>query len=305
LIPVKYLLGAVTAVSLTACSGYPPQFSQPEAPFNGAIPIVVATPADAALECLSNSSAVRNSSRVFSVHIITDLTQKFEVDEAGPFVPRDTAGMLVTSLARAGVRQVNRVNTAVTEFEIARAREQILGDGGVTIVEGEPLPYRPLERGSLRGSDVVIDGAITQLDFNTFSGGVEGSLFGIGAGQRNFALTVAADLRVTDTRSTELLMAQAYSKQAVGVEVYGSVFRFFDDELFDVKIGSKSQEGLHAGIRWMLAESAYDIVSKTLNHDGSCDRLLPENQARLVQARVVAQSTEPTPTAATVRIVEQ
>jgi len=274
----------VAAIALAGCEDYPPQFSQPRAPYNGAIPIVVATPADAALQCLSRSSAVRNSNRVFSVHIITDLTQKFEADEAGAFVPRDTAGMLVTALSRAGVKQVNRVNTAVTEFEIARAREQILGDGGVTIVEGERLPYRPLERGSLRGSDVVIDGAITQLDFNTFSGGAEGAFFGIGGGRRNFALTVGADLRVTDTRSTELLMAQAYSKQAIGVEVYGSIFRFFDNELFDVKIGSKSQEGLHAGIRWMLAEAAYDIVSTTLNHNGSCDRLLPENQIRLAQA---------------------
>jgi curli biogenesis system outer membrane secretion channel CsgG len=102
-------------------------------------------------------------------------------------------------------------------------------------------------------------------------------LFGIGGGNRKFALTVGADIRVTDTRSTELVMAEAYSKQAVGVEVYGSIFRFFDSELFDVKIGSKSQEGLHSGIRWMLAEAAYNIVSTTLKHDGSCDRLLPKN----------------------------
>ena len=202
-------------------------------------------------------------------------------------MPRDTAGMLVTALARAGVRQVNRVNTTVTEFEIARAREQILGDGRNVVVEGESLPYRPLERGSLRGSDIVIDGAITQLDFNTYSAGVEGSIFGIGAGQRNFALTVAADIRVTDTRSTELLMAEAYAKQAVGTEIYGSVFRFFDDELFDVQIGSKSQEGLHAGIRWMLAEAAYDIVATTLNYSGSYDQLLPENRVPREQTTLV------------------
>ncbi|MEX3313500.1 CsgG/HfaB family protein [Sulfitobacter sp. PS-8MA] len=280
------LKSAVSLFALSAligCAGLPPELSAPRPQYNGAIPTVVATPADAALACLARSPSVRGSRRMFSVHNISDLTQKIEVEATGPFVPRDTAGMLVTALARAGVKQVNRVNTTVSEFEIARAREQLLGDGGTTVVEGESLPYRPLERGSLRGSDIVIDGAITQLDFNTYSGGGEGGLFGLSGGRRNFALTVAADLRVTDTRTTELLMAQAYSKQAVGVEVYGSVFRFFDDELFDVQIGSKSQEGLHAGLRWMLADAAYNIVSTTLNHDGSCDRFLPQNRQALTQ----------------------
>jgi curli biogenesis system outer membrane secretion channel CsgG len=273
----RLVLGALLTSIVAGCESMPPQLSQPKAPYNGAIPITIDTPADQALECLARSPQVTRSNRVFAVHTISDLSQKFEVDEAGPYVPRDTAGMLVTALSKAGVKQVNRVNTVVTEFEIARAREQILGDGRDAIVEGERLPYRPLERGALRGSDLVIDGAVTQLDFNTYSGGTEGSIFGVGGGKRKFALTVGADLRVTDTRSTELVMAEAYSKQAVGVEVYGSIFRFFDSELFDVKIGTKSQEGLHSGIRWMLAEAAYDIVSTTLKHDGSCDRLLPKN----------------------------
>ncbi|WGH78133.1 CsgG/HfaB family protein [Jannaschia ovalis] len=170
------------ALGLSGCGQLtlPPQFGVPFATYNGTIPVVTATPADAALECLSQTPQVQRSGRIFAVHQITDLTQKIEVDEVGGFVPRDVAGMLVTSLSRAGVRQVNRVNTAVTEFEIARAREQVLGDGRTVVVEGETLPYRPIERGALRGSDIVIDGAITQLDFNTFSRGGEGSFFGVG-----------------------------------------------------------------------------------------------------------------------------
>ncbi len=242
----------------------------------GALPVVSDTPADAALACLSETPEVRNSRAVFAVHIISDLTQRVSVDEVGAYVPRDVAGMLVTALDRAGVRQVNRINTAVTEFEIALSREQILGDGGPVNVEGETIPYRPLRRGVLRGSDFVIDGSITQLDFNVYSEGGEVGLFGASAGRRVFALTAGADLRVTNTETTEIVLSNAYSKQAVGREVFGSIFRFFSDELFDVQIGRENIEGLHAGIRWMLAEAAYDIVSEVLNHDGSCDALLPE-----------------------------
>lgn len=123
------------------------------------------------------------------------------------------------------------------------------------------MEFRPITKGSIRGSDYVIDGAITQLDFNTYSGGGEVLVGGIGGGARAFALTAAADLRVTNTESTRIVRAGSYSKQAVGHEVYASVFRFFSSELFDIKIGDKSQEGLHAGVRWLMAEAAYDIVS--------------------------------------------
>ncbi|PRY94772.1 Curli production assembly/transport component CsgG [Hasllibacter halocynthiae] len=292
---MRGLLSSVALVgAMASCGPLPPEQSLPRASYNGPIPVVAATPADAALACLSRSPEVRRDGTVFAVHQIGDLTQKIAVDETGGYVPRDVAGMLVTALSRAGVSQVNRINTTVTEFEIARAREQILGDGGPVFVEGEQLPYRPLERGALRGSDVVIDGSITQLDFNTYSSGGQISLFGAGAGRRTFALTVGADVRVTDTRSTELVMAQAYSKQAVGVEVFGSVFRFFDDELFDVNIGRESQEGLHAGLRWMLAEAAYDIVARVTGHDGSCDALLPPGAAaRPVAVPVAAPVAAP------------
>ena len=271
------LTGLGTALALGGCSPLPDTGSPPRAQFFGAAPVVAATPADEALECLAQTNAVRSDNTVFAVHVIVDATQKTAVEDTGGFVPRDTAGMLVTALAKAGVRQVNRSNTAVSEFEINLAREQVLGDGGPVQVGSETVPYRPILRGQLRGSDYVIDGAITQLDFNTYSEGGEFQIFGLGAGRRVFAVTVAADLRVTDTTTTEIVKAQSYSKQAVGYEVYGSVFRFFDEELYDVQIGRKNLEGLHAGIRWMLAEAAYDIVSDLTGHDGFCDQFLPEN----------------------------
>jgi len=271
-------LSSVAAIlsMLASCSQMPELGAPPKSNSFGAAPVVSRTPADQALECLARSNSVRNEGKVYAVHIITDATQKTAVEETGGFVPRDVAGMMVTALARAGVKQVNRSNTAVSEFEINLAREQVLGDGGPVFVAGESVPYRPILRGQMRGSDYVIDGTITQLDFNTFTYGGEFSFFGVGAGRRVFALTVAADLRVTDTRNTRIVKAQSYSKQAVGEEVYGSVFRFFSNELYDVQIGKKSIEGMHAGIRWMLAEAAYDIVRELTKHDGTCDRFLPE-----------------------------
>ena len=267
-------VATLAALALTGCTTFP-QLSRPTDAFYGPVPLATTTPADDALVCLSQSPRVRNSGIVFAVHTIPDQTNKITSDEGG-VVPRDAAGMLISALQKAGVQQVNRSNTVVTEWEIARAREQILGDGGPATVGNQTVDFRPIEQGSLRGSDFVIDGAITQLDFNTYSGGAEATVAGFGGGARVYALTAAVDLRVTNTKSTEIVRAGTYSKQAVGTEVFASVFRFFSNDLYDIRIGDKSQEGLHAGIRWVLAEAAYDIVSSVTHHDGSCDRYLPQ-----------------------------
>ncbi|HEV7291113.1 MAG TPA: CsgG/HfaB family protein [Devosia sp.] len=284
---LKLLGTAVLVVALTGCTTFS-QMSRPKAQFHGPVPLATATPADDALVCLSKTPEVRNSGIVLAVHTITDQTNKFNSDEGG-FVPRDVAAMLITALQKAGMAQVNRSNTVVTEWELARAREQILGDGAPQTVGNQTVEFRPITKGSIRGSDYVIDGAITQLDFNTYSGGGELLVGGIGGGARAFALTAAADLRVTNTESTRIVRAGSYSKQAVGNEVYASVFRFFSSELFDIKIGDKSQEGLHAGVRWLMAEAAYDIVSSLVRHKGSCDKYLPQ-ATQEIRAEAVAKT---------------
>lgn len=260
---------------LAACQSQTAE-QAPKEPFLGPVPIATRTPVDAALECLSKTPEVQRYPRIFAVHVITDQTGRYSSEESGNYLPRDSAGMMVSLLQKAGVKQVNRSNTAVSEWEIARAREQILGDGGNVVVGDESLPFRPLVKGALRGSDYVIDGVITQLDFNTYSGGLEASVGGAGAGARRFAVTAAVDIRVTDTKSTRIIKANSYSKQAVGREVFASVFRFFSDELFDIKIGSKSQEGLQAAVRWTLADATYDLVKELTGHKGACDALLPK-----------------------------
>lgn len=161
------------------------------------------------------------------------------------------------------MRQVNRVNTAETELELSRAQEQTLGDGRTVQIGDQAVTFRPIERGILRGSDYVIDGKLTQLDFNNFSSGGEAFIGGIGGGGRVFALTTAADLRLTNTQSTEITIAESSSKQAVGREIFGSIYRFFGNEDFEVKIGEKQLEGLHAGVRWMMPPTTSCQPSRT------------------------------------------
>jgi curli biogenesis system outer membrane secretion channel CsgG len=283
---LRFAALSLLALSLAGCTAMS-QMSRPDKPFNGPVPVATATPHDEALICLSKSPEVRRSGIVVAVHSITDQTNKFTSEEGG-FVPRDAAAMLVTSLQKAGIAQVNRSNTVVTEWEIARAKEQVLGDGDAQTVGNQTVDFRPVTKGTIRGSDYVIDGALTQLDFNSFSGGAEATIGGIGAGARVFALTAAADIRVTNTRTTRIVRAGSYSKQAVGNEVFASVFRFFENELFDIKIGSKNQEGLHAGVRWLMAEAAYDIVASLVNHKGSCDSYLPTATQELRSEKAAA-----------------
>lgn len=289
---LKLLGMGLAVVALTGCTALTP-LTRPKAEFHGPVPIANSTPHDEALVCLSKTPEVRNSGIMLAVHTITDQTNKFNSEE-GSFVPRDVAAMLITALQKAGMKQVNRTNTVVTEWEIARAKEQLLGDGGTATVGNQTVEFRPVTKGSIRGSDYVIDGALTQLDFNTYSGGAEVTIGGMGAGARQFALTTAADIRVTNTQSTRIVRAGSYAKQAIGTEVFASVFRFFANEMFDVKIGDKSQEGLHAGVRWLMAEAAYDIVTSLVHHNGSCDKYLPQaTQEIRAEANTQAAAIKP------------
>ncbi|WP_189799608.1 hypothetical protein, partial [Tateyamaria sp. syn59] len=65
------------ALAAAGCAPLAEQASLPSKPFAGPVPIKTSTPADAALECLSRMPEVRNSKKVFAVHIINDRTQKY------------------------------------------------------------------------------------------------------------------------------------------------------------------------------------------------------------------------------------
>ncbi len=272
---------------VAACTG-PPPGEAPRPPLRGPVPVRGTTPLDPALACLRTRMPEGADLR-FAVWRIPDRTGVTDYDGPGRYVPQAAELMLTTALARTGVRLVNRTGVAVSEWELKQALEKRLGEGEPVTVGERRYPFRPVRMGQLLGSTHTVFGAVTELDFDILSGGVEASVGGLGARARSYYVALGIDIVVADTRTTEIVWARSYRKQIWGREVEAGLFRFFDvnpggngggvggigAELFDIRLGRRENEPVHAGLRWLLAQAAYDIVRDFTGAGTACDAHVP------------------------------
>ena len=131
----------------------------------------------------------------------------------------------------------------------------------------------------LPASDYIVVGAVTELNYNITSGGIQLFVQGIGGGGRSVIVNVALDLRVVDARNFSIKYVTSLQKQIYGFEVEANVFRFFGSELFDVNLGAKGQEPLQLGIRTALEEATLRLVAVVTATDPTSCLTQPASQA--------------------------
>lgn len=200
--------------------------------------------------------------------------------------------MMIVGLKSAGVHLVNRSSVNVAEWEMKQAMEQKLGDGHKVRMEQAEVLFRPIQAGSILGSTHYVTGAITELNWNISSNLAEGSAFGASAGGRTYRVSLAVDVMVTDTVTTEVVHARSYKKQLVGYETEAGFFRFIEKnhalgytpygviadkalELFQANIGDKTNEPNQTALRWVIELAAYDLVRSLTRRGTECDSMLP------------------------------
>jgi hypothetical protein len=200
--------------------------------------------------------------------------------------------MMIVGLKTAGVPLVNRSSVNVAEWELKQAMEQKLGDGRPTMVENQSVLFRPVPAGIFLGSTHYVTGAVTEMNWNIDSRVAEASVLGAGAGGRTYRISMAVDVMLTNTLTTEVVHARSYKKQVVGYEVMTGVFRFMEDhqamayglsgllvnkslELFQANLGDKQNEPIQAALRWVIELSAYDLIRSMTKRGRECDTLLP------------------------------
>lgn len=262
---------AVAAISLGGCmAAAKMEFAKI------AQPTPLSTPMSAALECLAQYS---DPSIRIAVGRIPDLTGKFSYELDGAVVTQGATNMMVSALHKAGVTQVNRTGAEISEWELSKAMDRILGEDRPTILsQGKDLvsvPYRVVNTGAFLGSTHYLGGAITSVDFDTASGGAELTVSGYGIGSRVYGMRTALDLSVTETTTTKVVHANTYEKKLYGIENKAGVFRLFSDDLVDLSGGNQINEPINLGIRYSVEAAAYDVVSKMYNTT-ACDSALPQ-----------------------------
>ena len=155
----------------------------------------------------------------------------------------------------------DRFDMRVTDAELRYIGLKQLGDGINHEVSGQKVPWIPYFGGSVKKSEYTILGGITELNYNIHSSGAEFRINQLGPGARVYTMNVAIDLRLVNTQTLEVVSAVSLQKQFTGFEVGFELFRFYNNDLYDVNIGNKSQEPLQLGIRAIIEESVLRLLA--------------------------------------------
>jgi holdfast attachment protein HfaB len=273
-----------------ACSTSAPYQSTPAhvAPLAGSPIVGVETPYTQSLFCVAEFARAQNypAPRVAIGHI-TDFTG---ADDAltGRRVTQGAALMAMSAVSKAGMRVVERYDMGIIQVELEYAKGGLLRDG-----EGV---LRQTKAGQVEGADLYIVGGITEYNPNIRSSGVQayagtnddpGGALSIGRSE--YIIDVGLDLRMIDTRSTEVLGVKTLRKQIRGREIEAGIFSFSGGSVVDIGGGQRALEPVQTAVRSMVERAVFEFISELYN--------LPADQCgpNVVKARseVFAENNAP------------
>lgn len=223
------------------------------------------TPYDGVFACYGK--LLGNKKLSVAVGDIRDYTGK-NSDTEGLLITQGGSLMAYTGLGKMapGVQLHERFDTRIADAELAWINARQLGDGTQNEIPNaesgttETVPWLPYYGGSVLQSEYYIVGGITELNFNIRSGGAEALISNLGPRSRTYVMNIAVDLRIVGTQSLRVYETVSVQKQLVGYEVDFEVFRFFDNDLFDVNLGAKNNEPLQFGVRVAIEEALLKLV---------------------------------------------
>src|SRR5665213_4169262 len=200
-----------------------------------------------ALRCMAGYTMQRPL-RV-AVGQIADYTGKIESDNSGRKLTQGAALMAMSALSKAGVRLVERFDTAVAEMELKYANNRLIGADAPGVGGQGGADYRQIIAGSIPGSDYYLVGGITELNFNirslgaTADGGETATTDLKGqTGGNMYVMNVGIDLRLVDTQTLQVVDVISYQKQIIGRQVSVGVFDFLGTNFFDASVGESALE---------------------------------------------------------------
>lgn len=225
------------------------------------------TPYTRCLTALSKQSGANLPT--FAVGEVADKTGQFQATGNGTStaLTQGVSEMVMSALYKSGkARLVERYDLRIPLAQVKMAEQKLTG------------PQTVIPPGSVRGSDFVLVGALTELNYNIVSGGARLAVGGIGGGARSVVINVGLDLRVVNSRTFEVPYITSLQKQIIGFEVEANVFRFFGTQLVEFDAGMIRNEPLQLGVRSVVEMAVYQIMTDYLGLKG------PE-ECGLVQAK--------------------
>ena len=270
--PMKSALSAAATLLALACAGCASTAADPQTglyarPMGGAPVTRNDTPYSRPLVCLAEYARGANiAAPRIAVGRILDMTGKTE-QVTGSTVTQGASLFAMTALGKAGVRVIERYDTAVAEIELKYANQHLLSDTPERAGH-DPQNFRKVYAGQIAGSQYYIVGGITELNANIHSSGVD-ALAGAAAtsgakatlSNQVYVMNIAMDLRLVDSRTQEVVDMVSYQKQIVGRQVSAGVFDFFGGNIIDLSAGSNGMEPIHLAVRALVERGVFEFSS--------------------------------------------
>lgn len=213
--------------------------------------------------CLGALGQVQgNNLPVFAVGEVADKTGQFQTSGNGTStaLTQGVSEMVMSALYKTRkAKLVERYDLRIPLAQAKMAEQKLSGPEGA---------IRP---GGIRGSDFVLVGALTELNYNIVSGGGRLAVGGIGGGARSVVINVGLDLRVVNSRTFEVPYITSLQKQIQGFEVEANVFRFFGTQLVEFDAGMVRNEPLQLGVRSVVEMGVYQIMTEYLGLPSSAE----------------------------------
>ena len=222
------------------------------------------TPYSDLLVCIGEAANAKGEHRItLAVNTIPDKTGKFNYNEEGYKVTQGAEDMVVSAIAKTNAYTlVERNALGISQMEMQYANQFLLSDSNPhkNFVDKEGRLARALHSGMVIGSDYVVAGSISEINFNIGSGGFSVTVDGIGGGWRVFWMDIGMDLRVIDTTTTEIVIALPQRKQVWGYENKAGVVHFFGNTFVEGVAGTIRQEPIQIAVRSIIEDSIVDIT---------------------------------------------
>lgn len=209
-----------------------------------------------------------NNLPVFAVGEVADKTGQFSSSGNGTstMMTQGVSEMVMSALYKTRkAKLVERYDLRIPLAQAKMAEQKLTG------------PETAIRPGAIRGSDFVLVGALTELNYNIVSGGARAAVSGIGGGGRMVVINVGLDLRVVNSRTFEVPYVTSLQKQIQGFEVEANVFRFFGTQLVEFDAGMVRNEPMQLGVRSVVEMAVYQIMTDYLGLPSTAECKLVKN----------------------------
>jgi len=277
------------------------QFTSPITPISGPAIQDTRTPYSDLLVCIGEAATAKGGHRItLAVNPISDKTGKFNYSDEGYKVTQGAEDMMVSAIAKTGAYTlVERNALGIAQMEMQYANQFLLSDTdpAKNYVDKDGRLARALHSGVVLGSDYIVAGSISEINYNLGSGGFSVTVDGIGGGWRVFWMDIGMDLRVINTTTTEIVYTLPQRKQVWGYENQAGVVHFFGSTFVDATAGIIRQEPIQIAVRSIIEDSVVDITRQLYKIPADVCSDASEKAASASQPVVSQQSEfgEPTP----------